>query len=74
MPPDERWEWDWKALPNWAKVYTFLLGVPSFSILVWDVFAGPLSERVKIICVVAFLSVALVQIFCLNRIIRKGDR
>ena len=72
MTQDEIWEWEWKALPTWAKVYTILVGVPAFSIIVWDVFTERLPEQIKIICLVAFFSVTFVQIFCLNRIIRKG--
>jgi hypothetical protein len=74
MTQDEIWEWEWKAQPRWAKIYSLLLGVPSFGILVWNAFGGNISDTVRYACLLVFLTVALVQIFCLNRIIRRGDR
>ena len=74
MTPDEIWVWEWKALPRWAKAFTFLVGVPSFAILSWSTFDEAVSGTVQLVCFVIFTTVSLVQIFCLNRLLRKGDR
>jgi hypothetical protein len=74
MTPKQVWEWEWRALPTWAKAVTFLIGLPAFGVLTWSVFDDSVSGIIQAICFALFAAVALVQVYCLNRIIQKNGR
>lgn len=75
MTSKEVYDWEWNALPSWAKIITFVIGGPAFAVIVWSVFdEDAVSSLTRTVCFLLFLAVALMQIYCLNNIVRHAKR
>jgi len=75
MTPQEAYDWEWNALPRWSKAVSLGVGGPAFAILTWSVFdADAVSETTQTICFGLLAGVALVQVYCLNKIVRRSRR
>jgi hypothetical protein len=75
MTSREVYDWEWNALPSWAKFITFVIGGPAFAVIIWSVFdEDAVSSLTRTVCFLLFLAVALMQIYCLNKIIRDAKR
>jgi len=73
MTNEEAYDWEWRALPRWAKLYSLGIGGPTFMILTWSVFdKEAIGDTLQVVCFCLFMSVSLAQIYCLNRIIRRN--
>lgn len=75
MTSKEAYDWEWRALPRWAKATSLFVGGPAFAVLVWSTFdEDAVGGSTKTVCFVLFAAVALMQIYCLNKIIRDAKR
>ena len=75
MTSEDAYDWEWRALPRWAKAISLVVGGPAFAVLVWSTFdEEAVSGSTKTICFVLFAAVALMQIYCLNKVISDAKR
>lgn len=71
----EVYDWEWKALPSWAKTVTFVIGGPAFAVMIWSAFdEDAVSGPTRTVCFVLLLAITLMQIYCLNKNIRDAKR
>ena len=63
--------WSWTYLPRPVKLFTWLVGAPSFVVLVWEGFTDSLSKVVVGIAFGLFFIVALTQAYSLNKVIKE---
>ena len=70
MSAREAHDWEWRALPGWAKAITLLVGLPCWLVWLWAVIDDNVPSTVQTVCFGLFVAVALMQIACLTWIIR----
>ncbi|MBX9617476.1 MAG: hypothetical protein K2X25_17940 [Caulobacteraceae bacterium] len=75
MTPKEAYDWEWQALPRWAKAISLFVGGPAFAVLVWSAFDDEaVGSQIKANCFALFAVVALLQVYCLTKVIRGAKR